>query len=69
MREVDQYTRYWAVGSGTEYALGAMHAVYDRLDSAREIAEVGIAAGAQFDNASAMPLQSFDIELDQPERE
>lgn len=68
MREVDQYTRYWAVGSGTEYALGAMHAVYDRLDSAIEIAEVGIAAGAQFDNASAMPLQSFEIRLAKAER-
>ncbi len=63
MREVDEYTRYWAVGSGADYALGAMHAVYDRLDTAEQIARAGIEAGAQFDNASALPLQSFTLEL------
>jgi len=63
MREVDEYTRYWAVGSGAEYALGAMHAVYDTLDNAAAIAEVGVRAGATFDNASALPMTSFSIKL------
>ena len=64
MREVDEYTRYWAVGSGAEYALGAMHAVFDELDSAEAIAAAGIRAGATFDNASALPMTSFSLQLD-----
>jgi len=63
LREVDEYTRFWAIGSGSEFALGAMHAVYDRLDSAEAIAEAGIRAGAAFDNGSALPLQSLSLEL------
>ena len=34
LREVCEYKKFWAIGSGCEYALGAMFAVYDRLDSA-----------------------------------
>ena len=63
MREVDEYTRFWAVGSGADFALGAMHAVYDQLDSAEQIAQVGIEAGAKFDNASSLPMHSFTQKL------
>ena len=33
MREVFEYSRFWAVGSGREFALGAMHAEYAELRS------------------------------------
>ena len=65
LREVDQYTRFWAVGSGAEYALGAMHAVYEKFDTAQAIAEAGIEAGATFDNGSALPLQCHVIQIDE----
>lgn len=29
LREVYEYERFWAIGSGADYALGAMQAVYD----------------------------------------
>ena len=63
MREVDEYTRFWAVGSGADYALGAMHAVYDQLESAEQIAQVGVEAGTKFDNASALPMHSFTLDI------
>jgi len=63
LREVDEYTRFWAVGSGAEYALGAMYTVYDQLDSAEQIAAAGIEAGAMFDNASAMPMTSYTLKI------
>ena len=63
LREVEEYTQYWAVGSGSEYALGAMHTVYDQLDSAEQIALAGIKAGTKFDNASDLPMTSFSVEL------
>lgn len=64
MREVYEYSRFWATGSGSPYALGAMHAVYDRYDSAETIAQAGVMAGAEFDNASAMPMTFRLIELE-----
>ena len=63
LREVYEYTRYWAVGSGACYALGAMHAVYDRYKSARDIARAGAEAGATFDTASQLPLTFKTVRL------
>jgi ATP-dependent protease HslVU (ClpYQ) peptidase subunit len=63
LREVDQYTRFWAVGSGAEFALGAMHVAWDLLDDAAAIARAGIEAGACFDNSSALPMTSYSVEL------
>ncbi len=65
LREVTEYKKFWAIGSGAEYALGAMFAVYDKAATAEEIAEVGVAAGAEFNNASSMPLSSYVIDLQQ----
>jgi ATP-dependent protease HslVU (ClpYQ) peptidase subunit len=63
MREVYEYSRFWATGSGSPYAIGAMHAVYERYDSAETIAEVGVAAGAEFDNASSLPFTMRTVKL------
>lgn len=63
LREVYEYSRYWAVGSGATYALGAMHAVWDRAKSAKEVARAGAEAGATFDTSSAMPLTFRSVTL------
>ncbi len=63
LREVDQYTRFWAVGSGSEFALGAMRVAWDLLDDAEAIARAGIEAGACFDTGSALPMSSYRLEL------
>jgi ATP-dependent protease HslVU (ClpYQ) peptidase subunit len=63
LREVSEYTQYWAIGSGSEFALGAMHALYERLDSAADIARAGVAAGCEFNNSSALPMTSYTVEL------
>ncbi len=65
LREVDEYTRFWAVGSGAEYALGAMYSVYDDMDTAQQIAEAGIKAGATFDSSSALPMSIYTTLLKQ----
>ena len=64
-REVFDYDRFWAVGSGRNFALGAMYAVYDRLKTAREIAQVGVEAGIEFDTASSGPLVLHTVKLSQ----
>ena len=63
LREVDQYTRFWAVGSGADFALGAMRVAYDLLDDAEAVARAGIEAGVCFDNGSALPMTCYAIEL------
>lgn len=63
LREVDQYSRFWAVGSGSEFALGAMQAVYNQYDNAEQIAEAGILAGTTFDTASALPMTSYSMAI------
>jgi len=63
LREVFEYLKFWAIGSGSEYALGAMYAVYDQFDSAEAIARMGVAAGIEFDDGSGAPMTAYCVEL------
>lgn len=65
LREVFEYTRFWAIGAGADFALGAMYAVYDQLDDAEAIARVGVEAAAEFNNATALPMTSYSVALKQ----
>jgi ATP-dependent protease HslVU (ClpYQ) peptidase subunit len=67
MREVFEYTQFWAAGSGREFALGAMHARYAQADSAEAVARVGVDAGAKFDRNSALPMTLYALPLAKPE--
>jgi ATP-dependent protease HslVU (ClpYQ) peptidase subunit len=64
LREVYEYSRFWAIGAGAEYALGAMFAAYDTCETASDIARVGVEASAEFDNATALPLTMQSYTLD-----
>jgi ATP-dependent HslUV protease subunit HslV len=61
MREVFEYTRFWAIGSGREFAIGAMHAQYPKLRTAEAIARAGIDAGATFDRNSGLPMTLYTV--------
>ena len=61
MREVFEYTRFWAVGSGREFAIGAMHALYPKLRTAAAIAKAGVDAGATFDRNSGLPMTLYTV--------
>ena len=56
-RNVNEYERFWAIGSGRDFALGAMHACYKEKLSARKIAEKGVLAGCEFNNSCGAPVQ------------
>jgi ATP-dependent protease HslVU (ClpYQ) peptidase subunit len=60
-REVFSFDRFWGIGSGRNFALGAMYAAYDRTTSARRIAEIGVKAGAEFDKSSSLPARVFSV--------
>jgi ATP-dependent protease HslVU (ClpYQ) peptidase subunit len=67
LREVYEYRRFWAIGSGAEYALGAMYALYDEADSAAAVARAGVAAGAEFDTGSGLPMSHRTFALREPD--
>lgn len=62
-RTVSEYERFWALGSGRTLALGAMQAVYERLDSAAEIAQAGIEAACEFDDGCGLPATTYTVGL------
>ena len=62
-REVFEFERFWAIGSGRSFALGAMYAMFDKGRSAREVAELGVRAGCEFDKNSAAPVRAHTIKL------
>ncbi len=65
-REVFAFERFWGIGSGRSFALGAMYAAYDSAMSAREIAELGVAAGMEFDKSSGGPCRVFTLRRADP---
>ncbi|MBU6261314.1 MAG: MFS transporter [Burkholderiales bacterium] len=62
-REVFEFERFWAIGSGRRFALGAMHAVWAGAKTAREVATAGVLAGCEFDTSSAGPLRLHTFKL------
>jgi ATP-dependent protease HslVU (ClpYQ) peptidase subunit len=63
MREVFEFDRFWAIGSGRDFALGAMFTVYEPAKTAREIAQAGVVAGAEFDTGTAPPIAMHEVKL------
>lgn len=61
-RTIIEYERFYALGSGREYALGAMQAVYEER-SAEEIAIAGVTAGCEFDDSSELPYTLYAVKF------
>lgn len=62
LREVFEYKKFWAIGAGSEIALGAMHALYGQTEDADKIATCAIEASAEFHVSTALPCSRYTIE-------
>ena len=63
-RTVQEFSRFYAYGSGSDYALGALYSVYDRPElEADAIARHAVRAAAEFDDGTGEPIQCFTIPL------
>jgi ATP-dependent protease HslVU (ClpYQ) peptidase subunit len=62
-RDVEAFPRFWAIGSGASYAVGAMFTLFERSADGEEIARAGVAAGAEFDDGSDLPVVVHRVEL------
>lgn len=66
-RTVQQFSKFYAYGSGSDYALGAMYSAYADLQlSAEQVARHGIEAAAEFDDGTGLPVTSYAIPLLNP---
>lgn len=63
-RTVQEFSKFYAYGSGADYALGAMYSAYHSTHlTAEQIARHGVEAAAEFDDATSVPISSFTINL------
>jgi ATP-dependent HslUV protease subunit HslV len=66
-RTVQEFSKFYAYGSGSDYALGAMYSAYgDPLLTADQIARQGIEAAAEFDDGTGLPVTCFTVRLINP---
>lgn len=61
LRSVQQFARFYAVGTGASYALGAIEALYDGSQPAEKIAKKALEVAAEFDDATGMPGTFYSI--------
>lgn len=63
-RTVQEFSRYYAFGSGSNYAMGALHALYgERGIDAEALARRAVETAAEFDDATGLPVDSEIIRL------
>ena len=63
-RTVQEYVKFYAIGSGTDLALGAMYASYDDPKlNAVQIAQRAVEAAAEFDDSTALPAIVQSVKL------
>jgi ATP-dependent protease HslVU (ClpYQ) peptidase subunit len=63
-RTVQEYSKFYAIGSGTDLALGALYAAYD--DGAKDalaLARLAVEAAAEFDDATGLPITAQQVKL------
>lgn len=63
-RTVQEFSRFYAFGSGSNYAMGALHALYNQRSlDAEALARRAVEAAAEFDDATGMPVDARTIRL------
>ncbi|MDQ4122319.1 MAG: MFS transporter [Acidobacteriota bacterium] len=63
-REVYEFEKFWALGSGRDYALGSLFSVYDSIDEPEKIAEIAVKAACEFDDGCGLPLTLHSVIID-----
>jgi ATP-dependent HslUV protease, peptidase subunit HslV len=63
-RTVQEFSKFYAFGSGADLAMGAMYAVYgDRRRSAEDVARLAVEAAAEFNDSTGLPVESHAVKL------
>jgi len=63
-RTVQEFSKFYAFGSGSDYAMGALYASYGQSrKSAENIAHLAVKTAAEFDDGTGLPVTSFAVKL------
>ncbi|MFV0389862.1 MAG: hypothetical protein ACK5NT_14040 [Pyrinomonadaceae bacterium] len=63
-RYVQEYSKFYANGSGGDFALGSLYSNYPNPElGAEQIAVKAVEAGCEFDDGSGKPIMSFSLKL------
>jgi ATP-dependent HslUV protease, peptidase subunit HslV len=63
-RTVQEFSKYYAFGSGADYAMGSLFATYkDKNRDAEVLAKLAVEAAAEFDDGTGLPLTAYRIKL------
>ena len=63
-RTVQEFSRFYAFGSGSSYAMGALHALHgSRGLDAETLARRAVEAAAEFDDATGLPIDAHSLTL------
>jgi ATP-dependent HslUV protease subunit HslV len=62
-RSCQQFLRFWAAGSGRDFALGAMQVAYEGAKTVEEVVKAGLHAAAEFDGGTAGPYEIHSMDL------
>lgn len=62
-RAVQEFSKFFAYGSGAEYAMGAMYIAYKDKRDAEEIAILGVQTAAEFDSKTGLPVIAHKVKL------
>lgn len=63
-RTVQEFSKFYAFGSGGDLAMGAMYTTYrEPRGSAEDIARLAIEAAAEFDDSTGLPVTSYAVKL------
>lgn len=66
-RTVQEFSKFYAFGSGADYAMGAMYSIYtDKRRDAQDIARLAVEAAAEFNDGTGLPCTSYRIKLARP---
>lgn len=63
LREVYEFEKFWAIGSGMEFALGSMFSSYETLEDAEMIAKKAVEAACEFDDGCDLPVRIYSVDL------
>ena len=61
LRSVQEYSKFYSFGSGSEFALGAMEALHSLNFSSEEIARKAVECAAKFDDSTGLPVEIYTI--------
>jgi ATP-dependent protease HslVU (ClpYQ) peptidase subunit len=63
-RTVQEFSKFYAFGSGGDFAMGSMHSTYaEPRRTAEQVARIAIEAAAEFDDSTGVPVNLFTVKL------